>query len=78
VPLDLDNVVLAGRCISAQQAPFQSARSMAPAMAISQASGTAAALAALAGVPPASIQVTELQSRLERAGAVIRIPPEER
>ncbi|GAG46865.1 unnamed protein product, partial [marine sediment metagenome] len=55
VPADLDNVLLAGRCISASQPAFQSARSMAPAMAISQASGTAAAMCISAGRRPADL-----------------------
>ncbi len=33
VPQKIDGLVLTGRCISCEQAPFQSARSMAPAMA---------------------------------------------
>jgi hypothetical protein len=78
VPADLDNVLLAGRCISASQPAFQSARSMAPLMAISQASGTAAALCARAGCRPADLDVAALQHRLTEDGAVIRIPPEER
>jgi 2-polyprenyl-6-methoxyphenol hydroxylase-like FAD-dependent oxidoreductase len=78
VPADLDNVLLAGRCISASQPAFQSARSMAPCMAISQASGTAAALCARGGHRPADLDVVSLQRRLEQDGAVVRIPPEER
>jgi len=78
VPADLDNVLLAGRCISACQPAFQSARSMAPNMAISQASGTAAAMCVTGGCQPANLDVTELQQRLESNGAVVRIPPEER
>ncbi len=78
VPVSLDNVLLAGRCISASQPAFQSARSMAPAMAISQASGTAAAMCVARGCCPAALDVAELQARLERDGAVIRVPPEER
>jgi hypothetical protein len=78
VPADLDNVLLAGRCISASQPAFQSARSMAPNMAISQASGTAAAMCVAAGSRPADLDVTALQQRLENDGAVVRIPPEER
>ena len=78
VPADLDNVVLAGRCISASQPAFQSARSMAPAMAISQASGTAAAMSVAAGCKPADLDVAALQQKLEDDGAVIRIPPDER
>jgi len=78
VPADLDNVLLAGRCISASQPAFQSARSMAPNMAISRASGTAAAMCVVDGCRPADLDVTALQQRLESNGAVVRIPPEER
>ena len=78
VPADLDNVLLAGRCISASQPAFQSARSMAPNMAISQAAGTAAAMAAKAGCRPAEVEVAVLQGRLIEDGAVVRVPPEER
>lgn len=78
VPADVDNLILAGRCISASQPAFQSARSMAPAMAISQASGSAAAMCTLAHTSPALLNVAELQTHLEADGAVIRIPPIER
>ncbi len=78
VPADLDNVLLAGRCISACQPAFQSARSMAPNMAISQASGTAAATCVTSGCHPANLDVTALQRKLEEDDAVVRIPPEER
>lgn len=73
-PADLDNALLAGRCISASQPAFQSARSMAPNMAISQASGTAAAMCVAAGRRPADLDVAALQGRLEQAGAVVRVP----
>ncbi len=78
VPADLDNVLLAGRCISASQPAFQSARSMAGNMAISQATGLAAAICAQQGVSPAQLDVPMLQQRLEADGAVVRIPPAER
>ena len=78
VPADLDNVLTAGRCISAEQAPFQSARSMAPNMAYSQAAGTAAALCVSSGCLPRDLDVAALQERLEREGAVVRVPPEAR
>lgn len=78
VPAELDNLLLAGRCISASQPAFQSARSMAPAMAISQASGAAAAMCVAAGCRPADLDVAALQQKLEADGAVVRVPPEER
>ncbi len=78
IPADLDNVLLSGRCICASRPAFQSARAMAGCMAISQASGTAAALCAKAGCRPADLNVGDLQKRLEEDGAVVRVPPEER
>ena len=74
VPADLDNVLLAGRCISACQPAFQSARSMAPNMAISQAAGTAAAMSVSQSCRPAELSVLSLQRRLEADGAVVRVP----
>lgn len=77
VPADLDNVILAGRCISACQQAFQSARSMAPNMALSQASGTAAAMCVAENCRPAELDVAALQRRLQQDGAVTCIPREE-
>ncbi len=69
VPKQIDGLVLTGRCISCEQGPFQSARSMAPAMAIGHASGAAAALAALGGMDPRSLDVAQLQSLLRTQNA---------
>jgi len=73
VPKKVEGLVLTGRCISCEQAPFQSARSGAPAMAIGHASGCAAALAAKKGVPPRSLDVKELQKLLLSQNAELRI-----
>jgi hypothetical protein len=54
-------------------------RSLVPAdMAISQASGTAAAMCVTFGCRPADLDVSALQHRLENDDAVVPIPPEER
>jgi hypothetical protein len=74
IPRNVEGLVLTGRCISCEQAPFQSARSMAPAMAVGQASGCAAALAALKGVPPRKLDVKELQTLLLHQKAELRLP----
>ncbi|NPV80253.1 MAG: FAD-dependent oxidoreductase [Firmicutes bacterium] len=71
VPKKIDNLLLAGRNISMEQPPFQSARSMAPNMAIAQAVGTAAALCIGNGVRPRDLDVKELQAKLSEQGAVI-------
>jgi hypothetical protein len=72
VPQKIDGLVLTGRCISCEQAPFQSARSMAPAMAIGHASGCAAALAAIGGIAPRKLDVKALQRLLVSQKAELR------
>jgi len=69
VPLAVENLLLAGRCISAEQVPFQSARSMAPLMAISQAAGAAAALCVKHHTSPRTLDVRLLQKHLLAQGA---------
>lgn len=73
VPLVVENLLLAGRCISAEQVPFQSARSQAPLMAISQAAGTAAALCVRLGVQPRKLDYRTLQATLLSQGAELRL-----
>ena len=73
VPLKVEGLILTGRCISCEQGPFQSARSMAPAMAIGHASGTAAALAALNDVAPRKMGVKLLQKTLLGQKAELRM-----
>jgi len=73
VPRKVDGLVLSGRCISCEQGPFQSARSMAPAMAVGHASGCAAALAARKDVPPRKLDVKELQKLLLSQKAELRL-----
>ena len=72
VPKKIEGLVLSGRCISCEQGPFQSARSMAPAMAVGHASGCAAALAATTGVPPRKLNVKTLQKLLLSQKAELR------
>jgi hypothetical protein len=71
VPKKIDNLLLAGRNISMEQAPFQSARSMAPNMAIAQAVGTTASLCIKNAVRPRELDVKELQKVLKEQNAVI-------
>ncbi len=73
VPRKVEGLVLSGRCISCEQGPFQSARSMAPAMAVGHASGCAAALAALHAVPPRKLEVKALQQLLQTQHAELRL-----
>jgi hypothetical protein len=73
VPKETEGLVLSGRCISCEQGPFQSARSMAPAMAVGHASGCAAALAATTGVPPRKLDVKSVQKLLVSQKAELRL-----
>jgi len=73
VPLKVEGLVLTGRCISCEQAPFQSARSMAPAMAIGHASGCAAALSAINKVAPRKLDIKTLQRTLLAQNAELRM-----
>jgi hypothetical protein len=72
VPQKVEGLVLTGRCISCEQGPFQSARSMAPAMAVGHASGCAAALAAKGNIPPRKLDVAALQKLLQSQNAELR------
>ncbi len=73
IPKKVEGLILTGRCISCEQAPFQSARSMAPAMAIGHASGCAAALAAKSNTPPRKLDVKALQKLLLSQNAELRM-----
>jgi hypothetical protein len=64
VPQKVENLLVAGRCISSAQQPYESHRAMAPVMAIGQAAGTAAALACKKNETPRSLEVASLQAAL--------------
>ncbi len=72
LPNSLDGLLVAGRCISSEQQPYESFRAMAPITAIGQAAGTAAALAAKEGVQPRRLDVSRLQQALLAQGAELR------
>lgn len=73
VPQKVENLIVSGRCISAEPVPFQSARSMAPAMAIGQAAGAAAALSVKGKVTPRDLDISKLQETLLRQNAELRL-----
>jgi hypothetical protein len=70
-PLKIENLLVAGRCISSEQQPYESHRAMAPIMAIGQAAGTAAALASQLSVPPRRLDVSRLQKTLAAQGQAL-------
>lgn len=72
VPMRIDNLLAAGRCISGEQPAYESYRAMAPVMAIGQAAGTAAALSAREAVAPRGLDVALLQKTLRAQGVELR------
>ena len=73
VPKKIDDLLVAGRCISSEQQPYESHRAMIPIMAIGQAAGTAAALCALGRVKPRQLDIARLQETLRLQNAVLKL-----
>ena len=71
LPAKVDNVIVAGRCFSATQDALASARMMPACMAMGQAAGTAAAIAAGKNLSPRNVNVKTLQEVLRQQGAMI-------
>jgi glycine/D-amino acid oxidase-like deaminating enzyme len=71
VARDAANVLVAGRCFSATHDAHASVRSMGQCMAMGQAAGTAAALAAAARVDPRDLPFGRLAAALRAAGAIL-------
>ena len=66
-----DNILVAGRCISADRATFASTRVMATAMALGEAAGTAAALAIREKCAVTVLDIALLRDALQAQGAII-------
>lgn len=69
VPERTEQLLVAGRCLSATHEALAAIRVMPPAFATGQAAGTAAALAVRRGVAPRAVPVEELQRSLAAQGA---------
>lgn len=70
---DSSNTLVAGRCFSATHDAHASIRSMAQCMAMGQAAGTAAALAAAGGGELREVPYVEVQDRLRSDGAILEV-----
>jgi hypothetical protein len=71
VPVDIQNLLVAGRCFSCEPGAQRSAREIPPCMVLGQAAGTAAALAVRQDAAVQDVDVAELQRRLKKDGAFI-------
>lgn len=71
LPKNVDNVLLAGRCISNTHEASGCTRPTVQCMVTGQAAGTAAAMCVAEGVRPASLDTDKLQRRLTDQGVVL-------
>ena len=65
------NLLVAGRCISADRSAFASVRVQAPCMAVGQAAGTAAAICCRDAIAVSEVKTHVLLDELRRFGAVL-------
>jgi hypothetical protein len=71
IPNGVENLLVAGRCISATHEALASTRVMAPCMAIGQAAGTAAAIASRSSVEVTAVSSRDIQDALREGGVQI-------
>jgi len=64
LPADLDNLMVAGRCVSATHVAHGATRNMAPCLVMGEAAGVAAALATQSGTLVGRLDVPDLQAEL--------------
>jgi hypothetical protein len=69
LPRGVDGLVVAGRHYSATPQAQKMSREIPPCMAMGQAAGFAAALAADRGVPPREVPAVDIQRMMRKAGA---------
>lgn len=71
LPRGLDNLLVAGRCISADHRAHHATKEIPPCMATGEAAGAAAAVAASEGLSVRNVDVQALQKRLRAQGAIL-------
>lgn len=72
LPVMMEGLLIAGRCVSADKVAIGSIRVTAPCMAMGQAAGMAAAMAAESGITPRMLDTAELRGELLKAGVLLR------
>jgi hypothetical protein len=71
LPLNVEGLLVTGRCMSSDQQAYESWRAMAPVMCLGEAAGTAAALCVKTKKSPKEIDVERLRTQLISQGAEI-------
>lgn len=70
VPLGAENLLMAGRCISADRVAHSSARVMGTCIAMGEAVGAAAAIAARENIRARDVEIKKLREELKLGGAI--------
>ena len=71
VPKNVENLLVAGRCVSATRMASGSLRTTVQCMAVGEAAGMASAMSVAAGVTPRCVDIAALQHKLVEAGAIL-------
>jgi ribulose 1,5-bisphosphate synthetase/thiazole synthase len=71
IPKKIENLIVAGRCISTTHEAMSAIRVMAPCMAMGEAAGRAAKMAVRQNIAPSAIDVQELRAELVEKGAYL-------
>jgi len=71
IPKKMDNILVAGRCVSVTREALGTVRAMPACMAMGQAAGMAAALAVKKGISPKKINTEDLRKLLREQGAIV-------
>jgi hypothetical protein len=71
LPVGLDNLLVAGRCVSATHEGQASLRVMPQCFAMGEAAGVAAAMAARQGISPRRVSPEELRQALRKQGQIV-------
>jgi hypothetical protein len=73
VPAGTTNLLVSGRCVSADENAFSAVRVMGTTMALGEAAGIAAAIMAVRSLPAAAVPIAEVRETLRARGAFL--PP---
>ena len=71
IPERVENLIVAGRCISTTHEAMSAIRVMAPCMAMGEAAGRAAKMAVREGIKPSQVDVNKLRAELLEKGAYL-------
>lgn len=74
VPQKIENLLVAGRCISVDEIAHSSSRNIPGCAITGEAAGIAAALCSMRGVKPSALQVGDVQAILRKQGVILGAP----